>query len=178
MERRFSVTVAGQALLVSVRSAEDGAVFISVGGDAPVRVERRDLGQTTLSQWSWRHEDTVVRATVDKLGADLRVGLRGVEVVAKVQDGQKALVASLGLAPVRGPLGALRLRTQIPGRVVKVLASVGDAVREGQALVVVEAMKMENEIRAPRDGHVAEVSVGEGATVEAGACLLVMAAMP
>ena len=62
----------------------------------------------------------------------------------------------------------------MPGRIVKVLVKPGEAVSARQPLVVVEAMKMENELRAPRDGVVAEIRVAEGASVEANTVLLVL----
>jgi biotin carboxyl carrier protein len=62
----------------------------------------------------------------------------------------------------------------MPGRVVRVLVSVGDHVSARQGVVVVEAMKMENELRASRDGVVKEVLVEPGAAVETGAVLVVV----
>jgi biotin carboxyl carrier protein len=62
----------------------------------------------------------------------------------------------------------------MPGRVVKVLVAPGDLVEAGQGLVVVEAMKMENELRSPRRGRVSLVSVVEGALVEAHSVLVVV----
>ncbi|MGH9347374.1 MAG: biotin/lipoyl-containing protein, partial [Vicinamibacterales bacterium] len=62
----------------------------------------------------------------------------------------------------------------MPGKVVKVLVSAGDAVAARQGVVVVEAMKMENELRAAKAGTVAEVRVSEGASVEAGTVLVVV----
>jgi biotin carboxyl carrier protein len=59
----------------------------------------------------------------------------------------------------------------MPGKVVKVLVKVGDVVRRGQALVVVEAMKMENELRSPKDGKVVELHASEGQAVEGNAKL-------
>jgi biotin carboxyl carrier protein len=59
----------------------------------------------------------------------------------------------------------------MPGKVVKVLVALGDEVKEGQPLVVVEAMKMENEMKSPRDGKVVELHVREGQTVEGNAKL-------
>jgi biotin carboxyl carrier protein len=63
----------------------------------------------------------------------------------------------------------------MPGKIVRLLVKPGDAVAEGQGLLVVEAMKMENELRAVRAGRVLEVSVVEGTAVEAGARLCVVA---
>jgi biotin carboxyl carrier protein len=62
----------------------------------------------------------------------------------------------------------------MPGKVVRVPVAVGDIVRARQPVVVVEAMKMENELRASRDGTVAEIHVREGMSVDAGALLLVI----
>ena len=62
----------------------------------------------------------------------------------------------------------------MPGKIVRVLVKPGDAVQVRQPLVVVEAMKMENEIRAGRDGTVGEVHAQEGASVEAGTLLVVI----
>ena len=62
----------------------------------------------------------------------------------------------------------------MPGKIVRVLVKTGDAVTARQPVVVVEAMKMENELRASRDGTVAEIQVSEGMSVDAGALLLVI----
>ncbi len=64
------------------------------------------------------------------------------------------------------------VKALMPGRVVRVLVAKGDAVRKGQGLVILEAMKMENEIIAPADGTVDELFVEPGQTVEAGADLV------
>jgi len=64
------------------------------------------------------------------------------------------------------------VKAMMPGRVVRVLIAKGDAVRKGQGLVILEAMKMENEIVAPADGTVDELFVEPGQTVEAGADLV------
>jgi biotin carboxyl carrier protein len=67
--------------------------------------------------------------------------------------------------------GPDRVRAPMAGKVVRVLVATGDAVRARQPLIVVEAMKMENELRAGRDGTVAQIFVAEGASVDAGAPL-------
>ena len=67
--------------------------------------------------------------------------------------------------------GASRLTAPMPGKVVRVLVAPGDQVEARQPLVVVEAMKMENELGAPRAGTVSEVPVTEGMSVEAGRLL-------
>ena len=63
----------------------------------------------------------------------------------------------------------------MPGTILKVNVTQGAAVKKGDILVVLEAMKMENEILAPRDGTVAQIAVAKGATVDTGALLAVIA---
>jgi biotin carboxyl carrier protein len=62
----------------------------------------------------------------------------------------------------------------MPGRVVNVLVNVGDTVSAHQGLLVLEAMKMENELKAPKAGKVVEIKVKPGQTVEKGELLLVV----
>jgi biotin carboxyl carrier protein len=76
-----------------------------------------------------------------------------------------------------GPSGAesMAITAPMPGRIVRVLVNRGDVVRMRQPLVVIEAMKMENELRAPADGIVMEIRAREGALVETRAVLAVLA---
>jgi biotin carboxyl carrier protein len=82
--------------------------------------------------------------------------------------------AGLGAGSSAGATGPKDLLAPMPGRIVKVLVKAGDRVAAGQGLVVVEAMKMENELRAPRDGTVAAVRVSEGMSVDGRAVLIVV----
>ena len=77
-------------------------------------------------------------------------------------------------AGVPGSAGPARIVAPMPGRVVRILAAVGQRVRAGQGIVVVEAMKMENEVRAPQDGLVRDVPVREGQSVDARTLLAVV----
>jgi biotin carboxyl carrier protein len=68
----------------------------------------------------------------------------------------------------------LRIRAQMPGRILRVLAKPGQNVTKGQALLVMEAMKMENEIKAPADAVVRDCKTSEGQAVETGADLMML----
>ena len=70
--------------------------------------------------------------------------------------------------------GRQDIASPMPGKVVRVLVSAGDAVEAGQGLVVVEAMKMQNEMKSPKAGRVAEVRARTGAAVTAGEVLVVI----
>ena len=74
-------------------------------------------------------------------------------------------------APVAAPAGAQTISAPMPGTILKVNVSNGQAVKKGDVLMVLEAMKMENEILAPNDGTVSSVNVAQGATVESGTVL-------
>lgn len=71
----------------------------------------------------------------------------------------------------RGADGIQTVTAPMPGKVVRVLVAAGDSVEPGQGVIVVEAMKMQNEMKVPRAGKVLSVSVQEGATVVAGEVL-------
>ena len=70
--------------------------------------------------------------------------------------------------------GQALIKTAMPGKVVRILVQAGDSLAEGDGVIVVEAMKMQNEMRSPKDGIVKEIRVDEGATVNAGDVLVVI----
>lgn len=70
--------------------------------------------------------------------------------------------------------GRQNIAAPMPGKVVRLLVSAGDAVEPGQGLIVVEAMKMQNEMKSPKAGTVVEVKAKDGATVAAGEILIVI----
>lgn len=96
-----------------------------------------------------------------------RLGHRSWNDLRFMRAGMEAVAASVGTRKV----GA-RVRAQMPGKVVRVCVKEGDTVVKEQPLVVLEAMKMENEIRAPLGGKVSALRVAQGQTVESGADLL------
>lgn len=85
-----------------------------------------------------------------------------------------APVAAPAPAPAAAPAGAagnITVSAPMPGKILGVKASVGQAVKKGQVILILEAMKMENEIVAPEDGTVATINVAVGDSVEPGATL-------
>lgn len=66
------------------------------------------------------------------------------------------------------------IRSPMPGTILRVVIAPGDIVKKGDTLIILEAMKMENEILAPEDGNIKEVNVTQGASVNAGDLLLTM----
>ncbi len=74
-------------------------------------------------------------------------------------------------APVAGAAGSIKIEAGAAGKVFKIEANVGQAVKKGDAVVIVEAMKMEIPVVAPEDGTVASINVAVGDAVDAGALL-------
>ena len=72
------------------------------------------------------------------------------------------------------PAGGEKVNAPMPGTILSVNVKVGDAVKKGQVLVILEAMKMENEIMSPVDGTVTFVGVNQGASVESGSAICVI----
>jgi 3-methylcrotonyl-CoA carboxylase alpha subunit len=70
--------------------------------------------------------------------------------------------------------GPVEVRAIIPGRIVAISVAAGDSVEAGQQILVVEAMKMQNELRAPREGAVEHIGVAVGDTIEVGDLLVVI----
>lgn len=80
-------------------------------------------------------------------------------------------------APVKAavPAGGTKISSPMPGTILKINVKAGDSVKKGDVLLLLEAMKMENEIMAPSDGKVVSVSTATGASVNAGDLLIVLA---
>lgn len=125
----------------------------------------------------------VLAGTIARGAAAGSAGVSRVEVVLdgwrfefEVEDADRAALRARatvgrGADTQHGPTD---VRAIIPGRVLTVAVTPGDVVTVGQQLLTVEAMKMQNELRSPRDGTVVRVSVSPGATVEPGDVLVVL----
>ena len=85
-----------------------------------------------------------------------------------------APVAAPAAPKAAGKAGSVVIKAPMPGNIMKVNVKPGDAVKKGDVLVVLEAMKMENDVCAPEDGTVASVDVAKGATVETDAVLVTL----
>ena len=146
---RFSVTLDGIPRVFDVsRSGEFGLSLL-------------DMGPVPLS--------SDLQIVPGSAHGDLLVGLRG-RTIGVTVNGRRS-------AHAEGALhghGQVTIVAPMPGRVVRVLVASGDQVDVRQPVVVVEAMKMENELRAPRAGHVKEIAVAPGTSVEAGRVLAVI----
>jgi biotin carboxyl carrier protein len=101
------------------------------------------------------------------------VTLRGERFEVQVED-ERTRRLNIGRKMVSLPEGELAVTAPIPGLVVRVLVEVGQSVEDEQPLVLLEAMKMENEIRAPRSGVVKKIEISTGQRVEQNSILIVL----
>ena len=91
--------------------------------------------------------------------------------VAPVAAPKAAPKAAPAAPKATGSAGAIKVNAPMPGKILAVKANVGQAVKRGEVVLVLEAMKMENEIVAPEDGTVASINCAVGDSVESGAVL-------
>jgi biotin carboxyl carrier protein len=101
-------------------------------------------------------------------GSEIEMG--GERFQVEVEDPRKWNPAGLS----RKAEGREAIKAPMPGKVVRILVAAGDEVKAGQGLVVLEAMKMQNEMRAPRGGRVVSVAVKDHEAVNAGSILVTM----
>jgi biotin carboxyl carrier protein len=169
----FEVEAAGARRTIEVQRAGEGWT-INVDG----RAMAASVSQVG-ARWSLLYRDAESTAAPRSYEAVLEPRHRGEQLVringraVRVSFLDRARRSGMGAAAsaASGPTDVI---APMPGRIVKVLVKAGDRVARGQGLVVVEAMKMENELRAPREGTVAAVRVSEGMSVEASAVLVVV----
>lgn len=148
----------------------DNRVFVN---DELVEVDLKRIGK--LPVYSLLLNNASREVVAEELpGNDFRVIIGGDAMTVRVEDERwRRLRQAKGLDTAGGDLA---LKAPIPGLVVKVLIADGEQVHTGQSLVILEAMKMENDLRAPRAATVGHVKVKPGDRVEQGQVLLTLQA--
>lgn len=166
----FEVEINGRIRQVAVEHLAEGSGHFRVRIDAEthdVTAAATDLGLSLTFAAGGRNVDAAV--TEQGRGQWL-VQLPHVSVTAAV-DGRRYERGSMGDT---AQAGEQRVLAPMPGRVLRVLVQPGEDVATRQGLVVIEAMKMENELRSPKAGRVKEIAVSEGTSVEAGRLLVIV----
>ena len=168
----FEIEVNRRTRSVSIERAGDSRFRVAVDGEVTL-VDAQRAGAFGLSLLFPDSGQASTRVSIapgsthGELLASLNGRMTAVAVNAS-RTGRGAADAA-GTAP-----GEQRIVAPMPGRVVRVLVGVGDTVEARQPVVVVEAMKMENELRSPKAGRVKDVAVAAGTSVEAGRVLVVI----
>lgn len=107
---------------------------------------------------------TAYDVAVEELGA----GATPAPVAAPVTAAPAAAPVAPPAPAASGSEGAVKISAPMPGKILSIKANMGQAVKKGEVVMVLEAMKMENEIVAPADGTIASINVGVGDSVESG----------
>ncbi len=162
----FDAHISGRSLRVEVQERE-GRYHVTLDGRA-LEVDFRDLGRgfASLLVDGRSHEAGLERHP----GGAWSVHLDGALHLFELHPAARGVAAGTA-KPAGGPS---KVKAPMPGKIVRVLVAAGADVEAGQGLIVMEAMKMENELRAPRAGRVREIPVHEGQAVETGALLALL----
>jgi biotin carboxyl carrier protein len=161
----FDAAAAGRTARVEVRESGDDYVVAIDGREIAVRVH-----PTQRHFWALTVDGRAYDAGVLRRGDGYTVALRGGTFEVTLEEAARGAAAPHRKAAS----GPARVPAPMPGKIVRVAASAGQVVAAGECLLVMEAMKMENEIRSPRDGRVTGVLVREGQAVESGALLMLV----
>jgi biotin carboxyl carrier protein len=177
---RFYVVLGAREIIADVALSPDGRWQVRID-DSVIEVDAVPLavhagghasGRRT-SHHSVRIDGRIIDLMVDTSSRGWEFSALGMRGHARVES--EWMRSSAGADERRRQDGASLVVSPMPGRVVRVLVAPGDDVQRGAALVVVEAMKMENELHAAGAGRVVEVLVKPGDNVETGAKLVVLA---
>jgi biotin carboxyl carrier protein len=168
----FEVELNGRSRSVSIERAGSRDRFRVTVDGVPTLVDAQRSGEYGVSLLfpDGAHAGARVSLAPGSGAGELLAYLRG-RSTSVIVNGRRRGRAVDGAS---GAHGEQRIVAPMPGRVMRVLAAPGDQVQVRQPVVVVEAMKMENELRSPKTGRVKEVAVSAGASVEAGRVLMVI----
>ena len=161
---KYEAEINGQVIALEVEE-RDGQVLATIGE----RLYRLEVARPEEGVYLLFLDNSVFEARVAAGKDAYPVTLRAHTFAVKVVDRKHRRATT-----EPGDSGRQQLRAPMPGKVVRLLCQAGDEVITGQGVVVVEAMKMQNEIKSPKTGKVVEVRVREGDTVAANQVLAVI----
>jgi biotin carboxyl carrier protein len=167
----FEIELNGRGRTVSIERAGFSRYRVTVDGVAAI-VDAERTGDAGVSMLfpDAAHESVTIQFAPGRAAGELLAYLGGRNVAVAVNGRRTGRAADSGGAAH----GEQKILAPMPGRVVRVLVAPGDEVERRQPVVVVEAMKMENELRSPKAGRVKDVAVTPGTSVEAGRVLVVI----
>jgi len=168
----FDIEINGRGRTISIERATAGRYRVIVDGRAHV-VDAARVGSFGLSLLfdGANGSSREIQVAPGNVPGEMLVGLDGMLVTVVVNGRRTGRASADGGTAARGEQTIV---APMPGRVARLLVSSGDEVTARQPVVVVEAMKMENELRSPKAGRVREIAVMAGESVEAGRVLAVI----
>ena len=164
---KLHADIAGTKQEVEVKRTDDTVNAVVDGREYTLDVSQPEPGLYVLRDGSKKN----VAFVSNLADGTSQVSLNNHTIDVKLTDPKRLRGSSVD-ADQAG--GAAEIKTAMPGKVVRILKAVGDEVLKGEGVIVVEAMKMQNEMKSPKDGVIKEIHVSESDTVSAGDVLVVI----
>lgn len=167
MAMKLQAEIDGQTHSVEIK--RDGSRVLALIDGRTVDAE---VSEPEKGLFLFKMDGRVIEAYAGPFGdgrSIVSVGGRDLEVM--ITDPKRLRGSASGTGEAHGHA---EIRTAMPGKVVRILKTAGENVTKGEGIIVVEAMKMQNEMKSPRDGTIGDVRVAEGDTVGAGDVLVVI----
>jgi biotin carboxyl carrier protein len=164
----LQIEINGELRQVELTQSEGGQYRASIDSGPAVDVEAQVLRPGVLSL---RIAGRAYRCVLEESSEGPAVHIRGQRLLYRIDDPRSLKSRRRRHGGAEGPK---RVTAPMPGRVVRLLATVGDQVEAHQGIVVIEAMKMQNELKSPKAGKVVQIRVEPGGTVSAGDVLAVV----
>ncbi len=149
---------------------DGGKIIADVGG----RIYELEASEPEPNVWLFKHANKIYQIFVspnEKAGEPFAVNIGSRNYEIKVFDPKRLRGSGAGSGQAEG---SSEIKTAMPGKVVRVLVEIGAEIKAGDGVIIVEAMKMQNEMKSPKDGIIKEIRFAEGATVNAGDILAVI----
>lgn len=165
---KIQAKIEGEKLNVEI-TRHNGTVAANVDG----REYMLDVSEPEPNIYSFRNGGLVVEAFVSPgtIAGTSKVTINGHEFEIELIDPKRLRGSGV---ESDSTTGSAEIKTAMPGKVVRVLVESGTIVEKGDGVIIVEAMKMQNEMKSPKDGVVKEIRTTEGATVNAGDVLAII----
>jgi biotin carboxyl carrier protein len=163
---KYITTVDEQTFTIDVNKESE----ISLNGEAR-RVDARKIAE---GLYSLLINNKSYEVLVERVDGEYQVMIDGVTYPVSVMDERAKRLAEAAGAAFGGPSGDATVKSPMPGLIVATPVKPGDTVKKGQVVIVLESMKMENELKAPREGVIKDVKVQPRQPVEQGQPLVVI----
>ncbi len=175
---KFIAEIGGRSHTIEVdnHGADDGYYTMVVDGErheVDAQLLRSHIVSVLIDHKSYDVDIEKSGKLDDTLDGRMKVRVRGRVVNLDILSERRKKMKEAATAHL-SQSGVVNIESPMPGKVFKMLVKEGDEVEEGQGVVVVEAMKMENELKSPKAGTVTSVKVNEGQAVDAGTSLVII----
>lgn len=163
----YEVEIGGKKYRVEISEGES-VTTASLDGGASVEIDANMPERNVLTLINGEGVHTFI---LEGTAPEISARYRGERIAMRVSDPRALRSRRAGAA---GDSGPKKITAPMPGKVVRIVAAEGTSVEAGGGVIVIEAMKMQNELRSPKAGRVSKIAVAEGATVNPGDTLVII----